>query len=471
MRFLALLSSLAAASAARFTPSSAASWNVSYAPTFKLVSVRASASHEASWYVLAPSSASPPDAGSLAGYLPAATPFTLIRTPVTRAALLSSTQIHWAELLGARSAIVAVLGAAYVSSPCVGRLLAAGSVVDVTGSDFSVDMAALAGVGAGAVFCSPGWGCPGSAVDVAFPDADETSLGGIAEMAGFMSLFFDAEEAATALVGSITERLACTRSIITTARGVLNGAAARKRVPAPRVPRVLWAYSYLGSWYVSTCPNYYCEAILAAGGKMLLPSAPGAGEWGGYTDEAFAPLLRSADVWIYASDNWDSEVSDALARLDPASALASALAASPAHAARRIFDFERRGTNSWFEERPAQPDLLVQDLAEALFPSAPALAGAFAAATGTAPARHERYWIRNVFSEPATLPAAACSDVQLLMPKAPASDACPRRGAPSPLPSRSPMPSRSRSAARTTSPTASRSASRAARSRTRTRKA
>lgn len=185
-------------------------------------------------------------------------------------------------------------------------------------------------------------------------------------------------------------------------------------------------------WYVGSCPNYYCDAIAAAGGNMLLPSVAGTGTWGAYSDEQMAQLVARADVWLYASDNWDSEMKPALAS---GTGIGEVLAASPAVQNGKVFDFMRRGTNAWFEERPAQPDRLVQDLASIISPDAAALAGAFSGATGTTPAVYSRYWWRNTATESRGAPSTVCADVAAAARLA--SQACPRRGSTSPLPSAS----------------------------------
>lgn len=205
-----------------------------------------------------------------------------------------------------------------------------------------------------------------------------------------MSLFYDAEATANALVRNVRNRLECTRAVASDAAVVRAAAAARVGRPAPSKPRVLWAYYYDGGWYVGTCPNYYCEAVTAAGGEMVVPDVAGTGAWGAYTDDQMSELVARADVWLYASDNWDSTMAPALA--GGASPIRSVLQAAPAvtGAPKAVFDFMRRGTNAWFEERPAQPDLLVQDLMAILAPDAFRLTGARAANGRPGSATHAR---------------------------------------------------------------------------------
>jgi hypothetical protein len=174
---------------------------------------------------------------------------------------------------------------------------------------------------------------------------------------------------------------------------------------------------------------------------MLLPTEAGTGLYGAYTDAQMSALVGTADIWLYASDNWDSQMKPALTAYTQGTGSGNAgvgavLAASPAisRSPQQVYDFMRRGTNSWFEERAGQPDLLVQDLTSIISPDAMALAGAFSGSYGTKIATHTRFWWRNVATETRVTPSTACADVALAAAKKLASDACPRRGSTSPLP-------------------------------------
>jgi hypothetical protein len=332
------------------------------------------------------------------------------------------------QLLGARPAIKALYGAELVHSPCVRAGLASSSILDVKASDWSTDTAATVAA-ADAAFCTAGWGCSGTPVDVPVGDNEEHSLLGVAEYMGFFSAFFDAEPAANAAVGAIAERFACAGAAVAAA-------------PAPAAkPRVLWAYEYAGTWAVASCPNYYCELVAAAGGELLLPSAAGSGPYGTYTLAEVAPLMAAADVWLYPGDTWDSVVKTALpvsaggTASTSNAALTAALSAVPALAGagpHRVFDLTKSGTNAWFETRIAQPDAVLQDLISIITPAAYAgSAGAGAPSSAASAAlllpTHSRIWFRNVFTEEAgALPdVAECTDAAA--PFRLQGDACPIR--------------------------------------------
>jgi hypothetical protein len=51
----------------------------------------------------------------------------------------------------------------------------------------------------------------------------------------------------------------------------------------------------------------------------------------------------------------------------------------------QVFDVSKHGVNQWFQSRPAEPDVLLQDLVSVFLPSA-------------AINEHERYYLRNVSS-------------------------------------------------------------------------
>ena len=321
-----------------------------------------------------------------------------------------------AQLLGVRSSVVAVMGISYISSPCINAMYNNGSVVDVTAADgYSTDLVALAATGAQVVFCTAGgYGCPGTPLDVAFPDAAEPTLLGGAEAAGFMSLFFNAEAAATTLVGTVVGRYDCTVDMV--ARAV---AATAATVPAPRV---LWAYNYGGpdGWYAGSCPNYYCDAVAAAGGVFITPTAAGTGSYGAYTDAQMAVIAAGADVWLYPSDNWDTEMVAALA--DGASSVGAVLRGSPAVRRAAVWDVLGRGINAWFEDRLANPDALVEDLAAIVRPDAAAVTDA----VGT----HAMVWWRNVNTTVAAVTGGGFTCAAPAAPSSLFSSSCPVFGAP-----------------------------------------
>ena len=275
----------------------------------------------------------------------------------------------------------------------------------------------------------------------------------------FMSTFYNAEAAASVVMSAISTRLSCTVATVSESSRQVGLAAIRGAQPSPTPPPTLWAYNYGGAdgWYIATCPSYQCDAVAAAGGALITPAVAGSGSYGAYTDAQMEVIASRAAIWLYSSDNWASDMAPALVTVAAggSSSVGSVLAASPAVVARAVYDFTLRGVNSWFEDRPAQPDLLVQDLADIISPNAALIAGAFKAGT-TTPAKHTRYWWRNVFTETVLAPVTTCASLEAAA--ALASDLCPVRGSPTKLPSRTPAATRSSSG--TPRPTRSSSATR-----------
>ena len=92
-----ILAAAAAASRATFAPTAARTWTVEYGPTYKLLNITTAASGT-SLFVLSQNGSAAP---TLSGAWAAAPVMTV---PVTRAALLSATEIQYAEVSAAAAA-------------------------------------------------------------------------------------------------------------------------------------------------------------------------------------------------------------------------------------------------------------------------------------------------------------------------------------------------------------------------------
>jgi len=387
-------------------PRFATSFSVSYSRSYKLLNLSAART----LVTLRPCGAPlPPISGSFP--IPGWTHIDLEAgadgKSLSRLALLSTTQVPFLALLGRGALAAAVSGARLLHSPCLRAAVAAGAVAELANPDDSLNTSALNSLlpTLDAVLCSGGWGCPGSPRDIPIADALEADVRGIAEQALLVAVLTGSEAAAGALVGGLLSRYECSRAAV---------AAALPPVPANR-PRVLWAYAYGGAWYVASCPNYYCQIVADAGGQLLLASSPGSGPYGGYSDVEVAPLFAQADVLIYANDNFDAEVLPFLGSSANASdPRALALSGSPAVAAGAVFDILRSGVNAWFEQRPAQPDALLQDVAAALAPFAatPKKLSPAALSSAMRASAASRVWLRLPLAAEAVgapPPLAVCS--------------------------------------------------------------
>ena len=82
------------------------------------------------------------------------TPDAIIELPVKRIGVLSTTDVPWVEFLGDRMAITAGPGRSYLSSPCLGKLMDSGAVLDASSSNkTALDLAQV-----DVTFTSAGWG-------------------------------------------------------------------------------------------------------------------------------------------------------------------------------------------------------------------------------------------------------------------------------------------------------------------------
>ena len=109
-------------------------------------------------------------------------------------------------------------------------------------------------------------------------------------------------------------------------------------------------------------------------------------------DATFFEVAQDADVWLYASVNWGSDVAT--------EALADDLRTIPAYANGHVYDFlGRSGPKDWLESRFVQPDVVLEDFITILYPGVHL--------------SHQRAWWRNVFSEGETtaLSASSCRDI------------------------------------------------------------
>ena len=313
--------------------------------------------------------------------------------PVTKVSTTSTTYIPFIEMLGERAAIVALPSSvtAYVSSPCLKKRMADGQVTTVTGDTFSTGWTNrnTALTTAGVTLTIADSFSKAALNAFVMTDTKETSttastkLGGTtaalqsAEYIELVALFFNREAEANAAFGTIVDRYECTTKDI-------KAEIAKFATPMPAI-KVLWAsWANDGSgnsgWSIGTCPSYYCEAIITAGGELVTYTGV-VGDvtmWGFYKYLSTAQLLAgagaTADVFIH-SGNWSSAVEG-----NTLATLAAGLAAVQSG---RVFDTNRMGSTDWFESRVAEPDVFLRDVASALHPSHANLG------------QHDRAWLRQ----------------------------------------------------------------------------
>ena len=297
----------------------------------------------------------PPDAAALG--VDDISAVTMLSIPLTRVALLSTSQIPFIEFLGERQAIVAVqgttnTGGVTVSSPCLRDMIGDGTTVNFATDEttWAVDFSTMPSDTDG-VFCTAGFGCSGlpeSSVALPVAENKEPSVLGTVEWLEYFALFFNREQEAGQHVEEVAARYESTRALVAAAA-----------LSSTTKPKVVWAYNYWG-WYAGSCPGtYYCQVIEDAGGEWLQMPAPAEGSYS-LTDEEFFAAAAEADVWLYPSNNWDAMV---------ASVGEAVVAGVAAVGNGNVYDIT--GNNAygpdagdWLESRFAEPDVFLEDMAQ-----------------------------------------------------------------------------------------------------------
>ena len=267
------------------------------------------------------------------------------------------------ELLGIRGAATALSTNDF--GPCVKAALAAGTAVDVSsapaGSSYkSFDVTSLAAKSTSVHFRGDWDSDMGK--DVVVRETSEKTVLGVTEWVALVGAVFDKEAAAAKVFADASAAYDCNKRAIAAA----PLAAASK-------PKVLWATLYnpaWGGWYFGSCPNFYCGLVADAGGEFL--TVAGCDFGCASTDPKVVAAFATADVVIYTNNDWDATFAPNLpgAVAPPSADVAALLAKAPAVASKRVFDIWGLGTWAWFALRPAQPALILGDVAAAVNPSA-----------------------------------------------------------------------------------------------------
>lgn len=307
-------------------------------------------------------------------------------------ALSSTTHIPHFELLGLRNEIKAWLGdPTYITSPCFNKMIDDGDVtvvLDTRNQTVMDDFAAS--VGPDLVSFHNFRGSYNSTLQNSTLSASaEASNEATFEWNKFIAVFFNAEHEANCLFDESSERYQC----------ATDEAAQLVTADAPK-PTVLWAsytnYTGVDGWSVAKCPNYYCEYAEHCSANII-ESRDGTIEYFGstlFTTEDFVELAKEADHWIYSSPNWNEAYGIYGAQLDDFVSVKG----------KQVFDTEGNGPNSWFEQRLAEYDAVLQDFCDVV---------------GTSDGLHQRVWLRNVFTEPVGNQSDQCANVNApLQPRA-----------------------------------------------------
>jgi len=294
-------------------------------------------------------------------------------------ALTSTVQIPMLELLEERSAIKTYIGdKQYISSPCLLDMIENGEVENVPSNEITPydpdDPGSVLWVAQweakypdriiidNSFMTSAGQGTDKTMLENGYLEGPSKA---IFEWIYFYAALFNKEKLAEQIVMESQGRYDCT------------AANAKTSFKEPQLVAV-WAYfsNYPGyeGWLSGTCDpkkNYYCEYTEACNIKLLHKSAF-------MSDEEFVEFAKDADIFFYSSNTWDElYVEDQKkAVLDELKSVQN----------QQVFDHERSGEGTWWEQRMAEYDVVLEDICT--------IGGMVTDANA-----HERLYFRNVFTE------------------------------------------------------------------------
>eukprot|EP00980_Cylindrotheca_fusiformis_P008215 scaffold1736_cov127-Cylindrotheca_fusiformis.AAC.29 len=274
----------------------------------------------------------------------------VIPVPIGNFGLTSTPMIPFIELLGKRTNITAMVGSAsYLFSSCLKELADDGKVEFLTSTDASNQTAIeAAGLDLDLPFFVGGGSLAFTSLIQISEFAEDYNLA-VFEWIKFFALFFNLESEANAIFEETKTDYECVEENA----GLLATDAEKK-------PTVLWGSwsEYCGGWSVArTCPEYYCEFAEACGAELLTSeegSVNATTKCGTFymTTQEFVEHGKNADHWIYSSPDVDSVVY---------SKFKDELQDFVSVQNNEVYDTEGAGQNSWFEQRLAEPDAILQD--------------------------------------------------------------------------------------------------------------
>ena len=293
-------------------------------------------------YILIPKTSPMP--GSLPGG-------TVVRTPVSRAAVFSTVHASLMIDLGAVNALAGLCDTAYAVRPELKAMLRRGEIADL-GSSMKADAERTAAIRPEAIlvsaFNNADYG-PVARLDVPIiecADYMEASPLGRAEWMRFFGLLFGKEATADSLFSEVEARYDSLRT------------AASKAKQRPKL--LAEARQPGGTWYVPGADSYLGRLYEDAGAHYAFSSYKGAGSVAVPLEAAYA-LGRDADVWLlkYAS----------------AEKLTYASMAADFPGYKKFSPWKNRCiyacntlTTPYYESVPFHPDLLLRDVVGLLHP-------------------------------------------------------------------------------------------------------
>ena len=313
-------------------------------------------------------------------------------------------------------AAIKVLDMTYVTSACLMRLAECGSITHTSSAsvDYSPSDSWLAATSDVQLVLTDSWGTgsTGTVRDIDVDASFDMGLLNRGEWIKFVSLFFNAEEAANAVFNSLSTTL----TAATFAGTALESAAGT----SPKVAFVAWS-SWSKSWVMSNA-TYKAEYVDQAGGVLAAMPAPTAGvvSYSSYDNTAanyvdvgaLKTALRSVNVLIdetvvYPGSPETYTFASFLTTFnftaaDVTSGLYPFLTANAVYREDKTMNDGQYGSFGldWFANGISQPQLVLNDFIAALFP------------TSTFAKAYTTRWLRNLGkNEPfAVVESSQCAD-------------------------------------------------------------
>lgn len=211
-----------------------------------------------------------------------------------------------------------------------------------------------------------------SALPITVSETSEATLLGVAEWVYYFAAFFNREQAAYSVAGNIATRYDCNAGFVSSANITTR-------------PKVLFPSYYEGVWYISTNETWVGGIVTSAGGQ-LVPSRESY-NMSNFTERIeFENIVKQTEIFIF-DGNFLETVKDNMTANFNMSEFYNNLTSSQVK--NNIYDNARDGPYSWFEKRPAEPDLALIDFILIFHPN-------------LIPKNHF-IWFRNIVLEPGAM--------------------------------------------------------------------
>lgn len=288
----------------------------------------------------------------------------VIEIPTNTVISMSTTYIPHLADLGLLDTLIGMDSGLYVSNPEVIERYEAGEIIEV-GSGPSVNVEAILNAEPSLVLTfgsgSPDYDTHPVLIDAGVPvvvasDYVETSPLGQAEWGKFISLFYNAEAAATAVFDSKIDQY---NALVALTAGI----------PADARPTVLWnAYtSFSDAWFIPGTESFAAQYIRDAGGTLVLGDAPEVQGSSGAFPFAFEAVYEvglDADFWMPGTFGVPT-LADFVAQDERFADFAAVTNGA-------VYNFDARenanGGNDYFETGVANPQIVLADLIKILHP-------------------------------------------------------------------------------------------------------